>query len=106
MGRYLARRRYSARGNDGQPLSLMSGTEVDLSEADADWVNRDSPGTLELIPEPDDDDEPAESAEVEPDGDESDDEPDDELEVPAEVIAQIVVAQPAKDRQHRGGRGR
>lgn len=53
------------------------GTTVELEAEDADWVNRDSPGCLTaLVSEP--------AAEVAPDGE----------------------AEPARDRQHRGGRKR
>lgn len=46
MPRYVAQHRYGAK-RDGQQFGpWVAGTEVDLSERDAEWVNRDSPGCL------------------------------------------------------------
>lgn len=57
--RYTVQHRYTA-SRDGQTFGPWDpGTEVELDEPDADWVNRDSEGTLkpvdaapELAPEP------------------------------------------------------
>ena len=55
MPAYLVKHRYSSY-RDGQQFGPWAGGEtVDLEEADADWVNRDSAGCLELAkpkPEP------------------------------------------------------
>lgn len=52
MPRYAINKRYSAMYNATR-LDYTAGAEVDLPEAQADWVNRDCPGTLSLIePEP------------------------------------------------------
>lgn len=46
MGAYAVNHRYSA-ARDGRTFGPFEpGTVVELDEADADWVNRDSPGCL------------------------------------------------------------
>lgn len=46
MAAYDVRHRYSAY-RDGQQIGPWAeGDRIDLSEADAEWVNRDSPGCL------------------------------------------------------------
>lgn len=53
MLRYRVLRDYRARGQDGNIVVLPAGTTANFSEEHAAWVNRDSPGTLELAePEP------------------------------------------------------
>lgn len=72
---------------DGQSYGPWeAGGVIDLSEADADWVNRDSPGTLAL---------PEAAVEAEPD-------------TPVEEPAKPKTRQqrPARDRQQRGGADR
>lgn len=91
MALYVVNRRYSAT-RDGQRFgSWPVGSEVDLPAADADWINRDSPGTLSPPTA-------AQGPESEP------------VTVPdAESVAidePERSATPARDRQHRGGRNR
>ena len=78
MAAYRVNHAYRSRrdGIDFGPYT--PGTTVELEVADADWVNRDSPGCL---------------TSVEGDNEHSDVDADGE-------------AEPAKDRQHRGGRKR
>jgi len=49
VARYVVKRRYGSRRDGQQYGPWIAGTEVEMSESDADWVNRDSPGVLELI---------------------------------------------------------
>lgn len=46
MSRYTVRHRYRA-VLDHQAVQLEKGSTVDLDDAQAEWVNRDSPGCLE-----------------------------------------------------------
>jgi len=103
MGRYIVKRRYSARGPRAQLGPWPIGVEVDMSTEDAEWVNRDSPGVLEPVVV-----EPVEPGDAEPVGEppaepEPGVEPDDDE--PLESSAEAV-GQPAKDRRYRGGRSR
>lgn len=57
MPRFAVQRRYFAVDN-GQPIGpFAEGTEVELEQDRAEWINRDSPGCLEPVVEP----EPAKS---------------------------------------------
>lgn len=91
MPRYTVNKRYSAMYNATR-LDYSPPAEVDLPEAQADWVNRDCPGTLTLIePEP----ELVVAAETEPgEGDADTGEAADETEKPARNRAHT----PAKKR--------
>lgn len=76
MPRYTVQHRYSAR-RDGQTLGpWVEGDETELTGDEAAWVNRDSPGTLAPV-----------------------------VDKPSTKPAERE-AEPAKDRQHRGGRNR
>lgn len=49
MGRYKVNHRYAAYTTafgDGEQIGLEEGAEVELDEERAEWINRDSPGTL------------------------------------------------------------
>ena len=73
MGAYAVNHRYTSY-RDGKLFGPFEpGTTVELEEADAEWVNRDSPGCLT------------------------------DIAVAAETKGE---AEPAKDRQHKGGRKR
>jgi hypothetical protein len=77
-------------------LDYTVGAEVDLPEAQADWVNRDCPGTLTLVePEPEPVAEPVE-----------DTEPESEPEAEAASDASGEVAKPARNRAHTPARTR
>jgi hypothetical protein len=76
MPRYKVNKRYSAMYNATR-LDYAAGAEVDLPQAQADWVNRDCPGTLTLVePEPvaelDAESEPVVDVEPEQDSEQSD----------------------------------
>lgn len=51
MARYIVQARYGSRRDGQQYGPWAKGTEVDLSEADAAWVNRDCPGVLVAVVE-------------------------------------------------------
>jgi hypothetical protein len=52
MPRYVAGHAYTAR-RDGHTFGpWAAGDVVELDQADADWVNRDSPGALDSADEP------------------------------------------------------
>ena len=88
MPRYMITQSYAS-FRDGQRYGPWeAGGEIDLSEADAEWVNRDAPGTLEPPK--------GETEESALPGDEAS--PDD-----AEPRRQ---QKPARNRQHRGGANR
>lgn len=60
MNRYTVQHRYTA-VRDGRRIGPWEpDTEVELSDHDAEWVNRDSPGTLTPVdpPEPEPEPEP------------------------------------------------
>lgn len=67
MPRYTVQHRYAA-SRDGQTFGPWEpDTEVDLDEPDAEWVNRDSAGTLEPVDQGDDPDpEPTPDPDPEP----------------------------------------
>lgn len=50
MPRYVAQHGYGAKYGEGYLGPWEAGTEVDLSEQEAGWVNRDSPGCLTKVP--------------------------------------------------------
>ena len=116
MGRYVVQQRYAARGPSDQLGPWRVGTEVDLDDAVAEWVNRDSAGTLVAVEVPDDEpadelpeepvdvapaeEPPAVPAAVEPD---EDDEEDEEEAKPA---AGTERGHTPRNRQHRPARGR
>lgn len=79
MPTYAVNHRYSAFRDGAQFGPYEPGTFVELSEADAEWVNRDSPGTL------------TEKVAIDVVGDDA-------------VIGSEVVG--AANRQHKGGRKR
>lgn len=98
MPRYTINRRYSAMYNATR-LDYTVGAEVDLPEAQADWVNRDCPGTLSLVePEPVADD--AETDET-GGGEEAESE-----EVDGEREAAAEAGKPARNRKHTPARTR
>lgn len=49
MPAYIVRHRYGARHGEQQLGPWEAGETVHLTEADADWVNRDSAGCLEVL---------------------------------------------------------
>lgn len=49
MPRYTVNHRYSSNHNGRQFGPWEPGIEIELDEPDAEWVNRDSPGTVELV---------------------------------------------------------
>ena len=49
MAAYKVQRRYSSRRDELVFGPWEEGQTVDLAEADADWVNRDSAGCLEAL---------------------------------------------------------
>ncbi len=78
MASYAVNHRYTAR-RDGQTFGPYEpDTTIELDEADAEWINRDSPGTLTDVAAT------GVTSKVDTDGE----------------------ADPAKDRQHKGGRKR
>lgn len=80
MAEYKVNQSYRAR-RDGQEFGPYdAGTTVELDDHDAAWVERDSPGTLTPLDIAAD----TETSKVDADGE----------------------AEPAKDRQHKGGRKR
>ena len=52
MPRYKVNQNYRSRRDGVDYGPWEAGGVIDLSEADADWVNRDSPGTLGPAEEP------------------------------------------------------
>jgi hypothetical protein len=77
MPRYTVAHRYTST-RDGQRYGpWQRGETVELSEADAAWVNRDSPGALDVDPDPEPEPPPVERNKT-----------------------------TTRDRQHRGGRTR
>lgn len=48
MARFVVAHRYASR-RDGQQFAWTGGEVVELDDADAEWVNRDSPGVLSPI---------------------------------------------------------
>lgn len=85
MTAYTVRHNYSS-FRDGQQFGpWTAGTRIELEPADADWVNRDSPGCLELEEPP------------------AVGDPDEEPPAPA---PKERAAKPSPDRQHRGGANR
>ena len=90
MSEYQVNHRYGATRDGIKFGPYEPGHTVELSEADAEWVNRDSPGTLTAV---------TEESPV------SDEEPDAASEDAAEAETEGEPA-PAKDRAHRGGRKR
>lgn len=79
MARYKLNHSYRSFRDGVQYGPWTAGDEVELTDADAEWLERDSPGVL-VKPEPEPDPEPEKSAERQ--------------------------KPPAADRQHRGGRNR
>lgn len=51
MPKYLVNHSYTSRGDGVQYGPWSPGDSVELLEAVAEWVNRDSPGTLSALPE-------------------------------------------------------
>lgn len=98
MPRYKVNKRYSAMYNNATRLDYTTGAEVDLPEQQAEWVNRDCPGTLTLI-EPE---AAAEEPAVEPEtaGQDTDDEP------AAEEAPAVEADKPARNRAHTPSRTR
>lgn len=52
MPRYVVNHRYQSRSDGRQWGPWVAGTLIDLSPADAAWLNLDSPGVVTLEPEP------------------------------------------------------
>jgi hypothetical protein len=78
MAQYRVNHRYAS-FRDGRGFGPFDpDTVIELDEADAEWINRDSPGTLDDIAAD------TEESGVDPDGE----------------------AEPVKDRAHKGGRTR
>lgn len=95
MPQYRVNRRYAASWN-GTRLHYAAGVEVDLPEDLADWVNRDSPGTLALVePEPEPVAAPAPAGEPEPASDQG-----------GEDAAAVDDEAPRRNRQHKPRRTR
>jgi hypothetical protein len=86
MSEYHVNHRYGATRDGIKFGPYEPGHTVELSEVDAEWVNRDSPGTLSSVAEAEDD--AAEAPEV------------------AADAATDGEAPPVADRAHRGGRRR
>jgi hypothetical protein len=90
MGEYQVNHRYTSKRDGINFGPYEPGATVELLDADAEWVNRDSPGTLtpvtelELIAEDEAADASEEAAEAATEGE----------------------APPVRDRAHRGGRRR
>jgi hypothetical protein len=62
MGRYTVGQSYSSWRDGDQYGPWEAGTEIELDDADAAWVERDAPGTLTpVVAQPDPEKKPARS---------------------------------------------
>src|SRR5687767_11210036 len=101
MPRYKVNGRYSAMYNAVR-LEYLPPAEVDLPAAQAEWVNRDCPGTLTLV-------EPAQEVAPQPVPEpEVEQEPDDETEADKadDDTAEGGPVKPRRNRQHTSSRTR
>lgn len=112
--RYKVTGYYNTRGPDGQVIGWVKGTEVELDDAVAEWVQRDCAGLLVPLDQPAE--EVAPPVEVPNDvpdaaalatADEAavaDDDLEDEVDAPA--VEGRESGSPERDRSHRAGRRR
>jgi len=66
MPRYLVNHHYGSMRDGKQWGPWQAGLVIDLSPADVEWLNTDSPGVLSLEVEPDSEPEPPAAKPVEP----------------------------------------